>query len=366
MSSTSYTWPHDVLITEAELPRHDENNLRCFLACAFRPEDRADDLMKFIQMVCDAIGKDFGARIECVRGDQISNPGTIHTDIWQYIQLADALIFDVTGLNGNVLLELGVAAAIRPQASVIIIRDIEDQVLEGKFLFDIAPTRCFTYRRSLTEDTKFAGKLRDALVHALTPAPYIPPSYTKTALPLKIDLTEYSDPSHLLSPPSSHRRTTRDGLEFGSLFVFRNSWLMVGKEDYSDITVKARLRISKRHSETRPADGWIGVSLCSSHFFANYSHLVYVKPDGSLWYYEPQDEFRSEDKKWGQLTDFTESTTVEISVSLDKDGLSMEVNGISNYIPVADIPFRRRAGKIRIQTHLCRAILEHLEVSQPV
>ena len=104
-----------MLQTAAELPRRAQNHLICFLACAFRPQDHADELVSFVQAVCTTIGQEIGAQIECIRADLISRPGTIHTDIWRYIQLADALIFDVTGLNGNVLLELGVAAAARPR-----------------------------------------------------------------------------------------------------------------------------------------------------------------------------------------------------------------------------------------------------------
>src|SRR5262245_12099610 len=123
MTASSLIWPRDVLQTASELPRQSQDHLICFLACAFRPLERADDLTSFIQNVCDEIGREIGATVECIRADQISVPGTIHADIWRYLQLADALIFDVTGLNGNVLLELGVAAAIRPQSSLLLLRD---------------------------------------------------------------------------------------------------------------------------------------------------------------------------------------------------------------------------------------------------
>jgi hypothetical protein len=364
MSSASYTWPHEVLQTGGELPRQDQNQLICFLACAFRPKERADELLNFVQKICDYIGKDIGAKITCIRGDQIPRPGTIHTDIWRYIQLADALIFDLTGLNGNVLLELGVAAAIRPQSSVLVLRDAEDQVEEGRILFDIAPTRHLLYRRSLGGDTQFTGQFVEALLHALTPAPYISPNYKSIQPPLKFDLKEHGDRVELLSPPSAHRRATAEGLEFGSFYVFRNSWLTVGDENYANASLTARLKFSERHPEKGPTDGWIGVSLCSPHYFANYNHLVFVKPDGSLWYGEPQNEMESKYKQWGHLPAFTTSTPIEISVSLNSETLTMTVNGISNRISVAEMPFRRQAGKVRLQTHLCRAILEYLQVDE--
>lgn len=365
MPSSSYTWPRDVLQTPAELPRHAQDHLICFLACAFRPRERADELASFVQAVCNAIGKEIGAQIECIRADQISRPGTIHTDIWRYIQLADALIFDVTGLNGNVLLELGVAAAARSQSSILVLRDAEDQAEEGKFLFDLAPTRHLLYRRSIAASSEFAGRLKEALLHALTPAPYMPPAYTNIRLPLTLDLRGHRDPVELLSPPPSHRRPAADGLEFGSFFMFPNSWLTVGGEDYANVSVKARLSMSQRHPGIRPGDGWIGVSLCSTHFFANYSHLVYVKSDGSLVYTEPQSESRYVDKPWGNLPGFDPFVPVEMSVSLTGDALTMEVGGTRNRIAAADMPHRRHAGKVRLQTHLCRAVLEYLRVDVP-
>ena len=123
--------------------------------------------------------------------------------------------------------------------------------------------------------------------------------------------------------------------------------------------------MSERHPEIGPADGWIGVSLCSTHFFANYSHLVYVKSDGSLVYTEPQCESKYVDKHWGQLPGFDPFAPVEISVSLTTDTLTMEVGGARKRIEVADMPYRRQAGKVRLQTHLCRAVLEHLWVDVP-
>jgi hypothetical protein len=365
MPTSSHTWPFDVLQTAAELPRHAQDHLICFLACPFQPRDRADQLVGLVQTVCNAIGQEIGAQIECIRADKISTPGTIHSDIWRYIQLADALVFDVTGLNGNVLLELGVAAAARPLSSVVILRDAEDQSEDGRFLFDLAPTRHLLYHRSVAGSPKFVGQLKEALLHAITPAPYVPTTYVNVCLPLTLDLRGHGDPDVLLSPPASHRRPSADGLEFGSLFVFRNSWLSVGREDYTNVSVKVKLKMSQRHPNLGPADGWIGVSLCSSHFFANYSHLVYVKSDGSLVYTEPQSESTYVDRPWGQLTEFNPFAPVEISVSLSGDALTMEVDGTRKCIATVDMPYRRHAGKVRLQTHLCRAVLEHLAVDSP-
>ena len=144
--------------------------------------------------------------------------------------------------------------------------------------------------------------------------------------------------------------------------MFRNSWLSVGGEDYANVSVKVKVRMSQRLSNIGPAEGWIGVSLCSTHFYANYSHLVYVKSDGSLMYTEPQSESTYVDRPWGQLTQFNPFAPFEISVSLSGDAFTMEVEGTRKCIATVDMPYRRHAGKVRLQTHLCWAVLEHLAV----
>jgi hypothetical protein len=81
-------------------------------------------------------------------------------------------------------------------------------------------------------------------------------------------------------------------------------------------------------------------------------------------YAELQSESTAVYKPWGQLTDFTTSAPIEISVSLNRETFTMIVNGISKCIPVAEMPYRRQAGKVRLQTHKCRATLEYLQVDE--
>lgn len=157
MNASRQTWPCDALNAAVELPRQGPGHLICFVACAFKPIARADALLTFLQSVCDDLAGQMGARIECVRADRISAPGTIHTDIWRYIKLADAPVFDLSGLNGNVVLELGVAAAHRPQTSILVLRD-KDEAEAGGFLFDLSPTRHLLYRQPDLVDAEFRGR----------------------------------------------------------------------------------------------------------------------------------------------------------------------------------------------------------------
>jgi hypothetical protein len=364
VAAESHTWPREAFESAWELPRQADNHLICFLACAFRPSDRADELLQFIQSVCDELGREMKARVECIRADKLPAPGTIHADIWRYIDLADAVIFDVTALNGNVLVELGVAAARRPQHSVVILRDREDQAEQGRFLFDLSPARHLLYRRSPVGSLEFGAQLKEALLHALTPAPYSRRGPVAVDLPLRLSLAAGRNPPELLSPAAMHRRPTDSGLEFGSLYVFRYSWLTLGDSDYSDVSIAARMRMTQRHPAAGAAEGWIGVSLRSTHFFANYGHLVYVKPDGTLWYTEPHTEISYRDVPWGTVPRLDPDRPIDIAISLGAGGLRMKVDGVSHEVGFEDMPYVRHAGRVRFQTHLCRAILEEVNAHE--
>jgi hypothetical protein len=367
-ASGSLTWPRDVLTMAKDLPRHHANHLQCFLACPFDPSERADDLLAFTQSVCDEIGKEVGADIQCVRSDKISTPGTIHADIWKYLELADALIFDVTGGNGNVLLELGVAAACRSQDNVVILRDRADTKI-SKFLFDIAPSRHLLYNLSLSGSREFGMQLKEALIHALTPAPYEPYPEYKTSFPLEIDLSKDGGSIDLLSPPMLHRRVMEDGLEFGSVYFFQHSWITVGDDDHSRVQLEATMRFSECAHLPDVSDGWIGIALRSQHSYANFSHLVYLKPDGSVWYTKPLDEWNYEDVLIDSLKGFSLSDFVKFHLSFGQDVFRIEVRSKDDVVSKTinlrspeDSPYIRHAGKIRLQTRRCRAVLQRLYI----
>jgi hypothetical protein len=93
--------------------------------------------------------------------------GVIHPEIWQDIRTADLVIADITGRNGNVMLELGVASAWLDKERVIIIR--EDDPGEG-WLFDINPARQIAYTRSPSGFASLMSRLA-MLIQDLLPAP---------------------------------------------------------------------------------------------------------------------------------------------------------------------------------------------------
>lgn len=366
----SHTWPRDVLLTPKELGRRGADHLVCFLACPFEPSGKANDLLSFIQSICDEIGREVGADIQCVRSDMITTPGTIHSDIWKYLELADALIFDVTGGNGNVLLELGVAASCRSQDNIVIIRDEADTA--SKFLFDIAPSRHFLYSCSLMGSKTFGARIKEALIHALTPAPHKPDPTYKTSFPLEIDLVQQGDSADLLSPPMLHRRLVENGLEFGSFYFFRNSWITVGDEDHELVNLNVLMQFSDRAPNLGASEGWIGVALRSQHFFANYSHLVYVRYDGLVLHTKPLSEQEYDDVEIGYLREFQSSDLLRFDLVFGATAFAISIRNLRTGQDVSktldlkskeDVPYVRHAGKIRLQTRRCRALLRSIGVN---
>lgn len=358
----SSIWPADYLKDPKEIERKHGNHLIVFLISPFEPKDRYDELLNFCNHICNEIGKRFGAEIECIRADSVSKPGTIHNDIWNYIQMADAIIADVSDQNGNVMLELGVAATIRDQNKIIIIREEES---DKKFLFDISPARHFMYKRSIYGDYLFIQRLSRALEYSLAPAPYIPVESSNISLPINIDY-QVDHPNILIAPPNAHQRITDEGFEFGSFYIFRYSWITLGQLVLKDVKIIVHIKFSELREKTKIGDNWVGVMFRSQHFFADYGHLIYVKSDGSIRHTQPINEFAkdSEDPLIGQIKNFDISIWINIDLTFDKKGVSGTINDIKINIPITKMPFVYNAGLLRIQTYQCRAFIKKLFVDE--
>lgn len=355
-------WPEEHLRNPHELPRDNANHLVVFLLCPFAPKSRFDELHGFLGMICADLGKQMGAMIECVRADSFSTPSVIYQDIWTYIKGADAIIADVSGYNGNVMLELGVAAACRPKGQVIIIRDAE---YDDDYLFDIKPARHLTYQRRVSGDAEFARHIHRALVHALAPVPFRASVSGSLADAGPVDLTLSGAGDRLLAPSNAHRRQIDDGVEFGSFYLFRYSWLLAGLQEHGAVSVKSKIRFTELRPGAQLREGWLGIMLRSHHFFAENGHLVYVTSDGQVLHTCPVDELgKSEDDPLlGQIDDFALESWVLFDLTFDDMGLRGSVGGVDFRIPVASMPFVYNAGKVRLQTHKARACVNWIEVS---
>jgi hypothetical protein len=136
--------------------------------------------------VCEQLGKAMGVQFRCRRAVDIVSAGVIHPEIWQDIRTADLVIADITGRNGNVMFELGVASAWLDKDRVIIIR--EDNPEEG-WLFDINPARQIAYTRSPTGFAHLMSRLGMLIQEAIARAPFMQQPTTSLSIPLTLDLT---------------------------------------------------------------------------------------------------------------------------------------------------------------------------------
>lgn len=360
METQTSIWPFDTLNDLRTPERTSPDYLECFLISPFAPQDRFDDLYNLVQDACKAVGDQLQCQLKCERADKIGTPGVIHSDIWFHIKTADVVIVDVSGLNGNVMIELGVAGACRKKEHVIILK--EDNPNE-KFLFDIGPARHILYRRTWDGLKELSRKLVDALLISLVSAPFETKPRTSVNLPLNVDFTKAKDVDWLVGPSITHRRLTADYLEFGSLFVFRNSWLNVANLELSNFEITAEMKFS----QLRSVPGWIGISVRNQNFFANYGHLLYLASNGDVVATVPENDIGGyHGEPIGTIPHFDpmKPDFYEFRIEAGQLTISMSVNGVGREFRIAEMPFVFPSGRILFQTYLARAGIRRIEIRE--
>ncbi len=138
-------WPYDHASEDSYGAEKALDELSVFVISPAKPSSYWDDLFAMISQVCSSVAKQMGLPSKCRRAVDIVSAGIIHPEIWRDIRNADLVIADITGSNGNVMFELGVASAWLDKERVIIIR--EERADEPR-LFDINPARQVDYVRS--------------------------------------------------------------------------------------------------------------------------------------------------------------------------------------------------------------------------
>lgn len=358
METRTTIWPYDILTDPRPAERNDPNNLRCFLICPFKPSEIYDDLFHLIQDVCNQVGEELACKIDCVRADKIDSSGVIHSEIWHEIQTADIVIADVSGFNGNVMIELGVASACRRKENVVILR--EDNPAEH-FLFDIGPTRHILYKRTYSGFKELYSKLNNAIVIALTSAPFVHSSMKTELKHLISDFSTGKDVEWLVGPSLTHRRVTPEYLEFGSLFVFRNSWLSVDMHSISKFKITAEMKFT----QLRGVFGWIGITIRSQHFFANYGHLLYLTSTGDVCRTVPENDLGVyHDEKIGNFDNFNPSSHqfYKFCIEADQNSLSMYINGVGDSFSFSEMPYVYPSGRILFQTYNARVGIKTIDI----
>jgi len=293
--------------------------------------------------------------LECVRADDIAGSGVIHADIWHEIQTADVIIADVTGQNGNVLLELGVAAAIRHKEHVIILMEEGGDL---RFLFDLGPVRHVLFQRTYQGFTKLLKDLHYALMLALTTAPAVPVTAPAVLDHLHVDFTTRGDVDWLIGPSLTHRRSTPEGLEYGSLFVYRNSWLRV-RGEYANIELTAQLGFA----QLRDQPAWLGIGVRSQNCFANWSNLIYARSDGTIVITVIENDLGAyHDQELGRLPDFAPNQNLTFHIKIDAKEFTRSINGVGCTHQLTELPHVFPAGMVLLQTCNARALIKSIDL----
>jgi len=100
----------------------------------------------------------------CKRADEIKSNKAIMQDVWKSICEARLIIADLTGLNPNVMYELGVAHTLGKETLIIYRKD--ENV---KFPFDIAHIRRIEYENTPVGGTKLVTELKATLQAIFAP-----------------------------------------------------------------------------------------------------------------------------------------------------------------------------------------------------
>ena len=82
---------------------------------------------------------------QCVRADEIQDPGLIDKSMYALLMHADLVVADISTFNPNAIYELGIRHAVKPSTTIILKEE------GGKINFDLDHTRIFQYKH-LGED----------------------------------------------------------------------------------------------------------------------------------------------------------------------------------------------------------------------
>lgn len=115
-----------------------------------------DDVYLIIRDATNAVSSSLGIAIECLRADEIAEPGRITDQILKSILDADLLIADISGPNPNVMYELGFGHALSKQA-IILNQDVHSSPFDVK-----------GFRQILYDRNRLMKECRPSLVTSIT------------------------------------------------------------------------------------------------------------------------------------------------------------------------------------------------------
>jgi len=359
---TQSVWPYDHSTEDSYAAEKPLGDLWCFVICQANPPEYWNDISGLINGICTELGKRMGVTFRCRRAVDIVSAGIIHPEIWRDIHAADLVIADITGRNGNVMLELGVAAAWLDKERVIIIR--EDTPAEPR-LFDINPARQIDYTRSPSGFQGLAARLFALIQDGIARAPFEQPARPSLALPATLDLTKEADCRSLWGPPGAHRRILPgEGLEFGSLHNFRFGWTSVGNVIARNVRVKGEFRFSSPLPNA-PYQPWIGVMLRSQGYLASSGHLAVLRANGDVAFTQEVGGTQHEDVGIGYIDGFDagRNNLVPFDIAIDEKAWTIQIGSVKRTIEIPNLPYVFSEGRIILEGQFCWMCLRKLEIT---
>ncbi|MHA2940212.1 TRAFs-binding domain-containing protein [Vibrio sp. RC27] len=133
------------------------------------------------------------AGYQCVRADEIQDPGLIDKSMYALLMHADLVVADISTFNPNAIYELGVRHAVKPSTTIILKEE------GGKINFDLDHTRIFHYKH-LGEDigadeakrcqVELASLIQNATKNAFVDSPLY--DFISDVQPPKLTEAEYA------------------------------------------------------------------------------------------------------------------------------------------------------------------------------
>jgi hypothetical protein len=354
-------WPYDVKVSQSIAAVNALRPFKCVMLMPFEPrfDQVAVIIREAVSQTIQQLAAMFGPeppRIE--RLDWVTSAGVIQQEIWEKILEADLIFCDVTGYNPNVLFESGVAAAWKNLGQVVFIKD---HFFKQQSAFDIAPLRYTEYELTSNGLPRFQEQIIQLTRAALIAFPDLQGTAPTIHLPFEVDFKDSRDDLRIYTPPFAHRRVVDGTLEFGSILFFPYSWATIGQEKFLNF----ELEFSARFSNPQPPnDTWIGVGLRSQHFFANFSHIFYLRRDGFIIITEPNEQPPNfyEDVVLRQATPIDLSAEHRFRVEFEESKLVVELDDFSHRFEVAHMPKVFGPGLIRLQSYRTWMAISHVKL----
>lgn len=359
-------WPRDCFNIdppEALAP----NEYTCFLIAPFTPEETFQELTEAVRSAIDIVRQTARFEMKLRTANDADQTRPIHPQIWAWIKHADIIVADVTGHNGNVMLELGVASAWRELRNVIIVQEEKQQGgTQERILFDVQPIKHILYRRSWLRVPGFINDMARAMRNVLISAPFDIAPGPKADPPLDIRFGESRDSKFVGSPPLGHRRPLADCLEFGSFYDFGSSWLDIGRLSLKNVRVNTEMRFTQL-LESPSETPFIGVGIRSQWFYPALQYLLFLRTDGKCMVtLPPEGRHKPEDRDnlLGQIPSFnaSDSAFVEFSIKMDDRELVARIADIEKVFRVDQIPHVFGHGRVLMHACCARAGVQRVSV----